>query len=450
MTCETSVKNATRASRHPASSPLIRIDDLSAGFESQTVFQGISFDIPRLGIVAVMGPAGVGKSTLLRTLGRWNEGHPSFWAHGNVYLGDRDLLRDEPIDAVQRSIPLLAQKARLYTATILDNAIAEVRPQVPLTRDQKYELAQQILEPHGLWSELLPALDESVLSLSIGRQRMLSVARLTAGPSVCLLADEALRDLTPEDSRDLESLLRRLSERHAIVMVTHNQGEARRMADSICLVTAGRLIEATAAEEFFVEPRTALGREFLRSGNCWPAAVESSSRTQTTVREWSPTPVERAVQPGGFHWIIRGALGGMQWPGLLRDEESELDALAALGVAVLVSLTEEAFDAEKLERVGVAAEHFPIPDMGVPDFDAAVALCRRISEWIDAGEPVVLHCKAGLGRTGSILACTLVYRGADAIQAIHQVRCTNSRYIQSEEQLAFVGEFADRLAKLRV
>jgi atypical dual specificity phosphatase len=83
--------------------------------------------------------------------------------------------------------------------------------------------------------------------------------------------------------------------------------------------------------------------------------------------------------------------------------------------------------------------------MDVPSLEDAERLCRGLSALIDQGRSVVLHCKAGLGRTGTMLACALVYRGENAVQAVHRVRSVNPLYIQSDRQLAFIPKFEHHL-----
>ena len=418
--------------------PLISVRNLSVGFSEAVILKEIDLDVPRAGITALLGPSGVGKSTLLRTLGRWTGHQPAFWAHGGVAIDGQDLF-SMPLDEAQRRVAMLNQKARLYTATVLDNAIAEVRDDAPIARAAKHELARSVLEPRGLWDELQEKLEMQVIELSIVRQRMLAMARLVSGGAQCLLADEPLRDTEEGEREELIDYLAELGKSIAVVMITHDQRLARRLATDVCLLTARRLVERGPARSFFDAPQTDLGRKFVISGNCWPSEP-SVPPPPGASPNWMPSAQEVAHRPGGFHWVLPDRLGGMQCPGLLGDVYDDLSSLQLMEVRHVVTLTEDPFPPEKLEAYGIHGLHFPIVDMDVPAHASAVALCRRVSTWVDKGERVVLHCKAGLGRTGTMLACVLMVRGESAVKAIHRVRSVNPLYIQSEKQLSFIGE----------
>ncbi len=427
---------------------ILSCERLSLGYQARVLFREISFAVPECGVFGLMGPSGVGKSTLLRTLGRFNHLLPNFWVRGRACWQGRDLLTEVPVEAARRGLPLLQQKARLYTATVLDNAIAEIRDERPLFAAERLEMARSVLEPVGLWDELRPHLAEPVLALSLGQQRRLSIARLVAPGVSCLLADEPLRDLPAEEAIAVGRMLRALGERLSVVMVTHNLREARELCDHVCLVAAEQVVESAPVEEFFERPGCEAAQQFVRTGNCWPTRVVGPARPARPA--WRPPRRVRAIRPQSFHWILPERLGGMQQPGLLQDEDQDLEGLRDLGCRVLVTLTEERLAAEpKLARLGIESVHFPIPDMGVPTVEAAIELCARIDAWLAAGMPTVLHCRAGLGRTGTLLACQLVFRGENPVRAVDHVRRVNSYYIQSGEQLAFVTEVGGALAARR-
>jgi atypical dual specificity phosphatase len=418
--------------------------ELSLGFGRHRVLDRVSFRVPATGITSVMGPGGGGKSALLRTLARRNERLPSFWCEGDAVLGDgRSLLRDLPEPEVQHRVPLLAQKAALYTASVLDNVIDAVRdPRETMGRLEKMVLARHVLEPVGLWERYRPLLDQQVLTLSIGDQRLLSIARLIAANPVCLLADEPFRDIDDEAAAAIRELLRHWSADHAVVLVEHNLQVARALSRRIVLVAGGRLIADQETEAFFTRPRSELARTFLRTGSCWPDEPASDDDRPVPARTGRPPP-------RGFHWIITGSLAGSQRPGLLGDENEDLAALRELGCAHLISLTLRPVDPELAGRCGMQAHHFPIEDMGVPTPVAAEHICRKVARWLAAREPVVFHCRAGLGRTGTMVACYLVYRGATAVSAVDEVRSVNPYYIQSMEQLDFIEQFQLHLRQRR-
>ncbi len=430
------------------SDPLLEIKNLSAGYGSCVVLKDMNFSAPDRGLMVLMGPSGTGKSTLLRSIARWNDAQPAFWARGQILLNGENLLHAKPLERVHHQIPMLVQKARLYTASVLENAIVGTVDHIPSSKAELEQLAYQVFQPLGLWEEFQPLLPVPVLDLSMAAHKKILIARLLARGASCLLADEPLRDIAIVEEAGLIDLLRGIAKRMLTIVITHNKIEAQQLSDMVCFVSGDQVVEVTPSEEFFERPRTELGREFLRTGSSWPKA-----QWDTDEEELSDQPVQASKplttpprQPREFHWVIMNRLGGMQKPGLLNDTEEDLEGLRNLGVKVLVSLTEDPFDITKLHAYGIQAAHYPIIDMSVPSLQEAESMCRYISELLDADHPTVLHCKAGLGRTGTILACVLVYRSMDPMRAIEAVRTVKPGYIQTEEQLDFVGEFSAYLS----
>lgn len=240
-----------------------------------------------------------------------------------------------------------------------------------------------------------------------------------------VLLDEPLRGLTDEDRGDLLRRLHQHAERGAAIVITHDLDFARRASDDVCLLCEGRVVAHRAAKDFFDRPEGDLERQFVEFGSC------------------SLSPPEPSL-PRHFFWLEEGSLAGMGRPGLLRELDDDLFAIAYAGVTLLVSLTEDPMPSVRLRPFGIHGRHFPIPDMGVPRFSDTLALCNELARALDRGEGVAVHCRAGLGRTGTILACLAVWMGARGEEAIDRVRQRAPRAIQTEEQEAFVFEFEAR------
>jgi atypical dual specificity phosphatase len=143
-----------------------------------------------------------------------------------------------------------------------------------------------------------------------------------------------------------------------------------------------------------------------------------------------------------IRWILPGILAGASMPGLRRPLGDDLAELASQGVKLLVTLTENSLAVDGSEY-GLRCLHFPIADMGTTTPRRAAALCEEVERSLERGEAVALHCRAGLGRTGMMLACCLVAKGLDAEEAISKVRRVCSHHIQTRSQELLVHHFAE-------
>ena len=147
----------------------------------------------------------------------------------------------------------------------------------------------------------------------------------------------------------------------------------------------------------------------------------------------------------GFNWILRGRLAGSGRPGLLAELDEDMAFLRDEGFSTIVTLTER--PVAGLEgHDDLALIHFPIPDMGFPVPRDCAEICSQIIARMNV-HPVLLHCRAGLGRTGTLAACCLVAMGEDPLVALHRVRLINPRYVQTRSQEQFIGHFAVHLKR---
>ena len=145
------------------------------------------------------------------------------------------------------------------------------------------------------------------------------------------------------------------------------------------------------------------------------------------------------MQHLNFSWLLEGSLAGAQGPTSRRD----LMFLKLRDIAAVIRMEEDTISGEALE---LADLYEPVPDFTAPQVDQIDRMCQFIDQQIESWDhPVVVTCKAGLGRTGTVLACYLVYVGYTAENAIDFVRSQRPGSIESREQEEAVNRYYDHV-----
>jgi atypical dual specificity phosphatase len=145
-------------------------------------------------------------------------------------------------------------------------------------------------------------------------------------------------------------------------------------------------------------------------------------------------------KPEGFSWIDKPRLAGLARP----ESAEDLVWLREQGIDVLLSLTEERLRRDWVNEAGLLVIHEPMIDMEAPTQDQLDRCISAIDRALDKKMGVAVHCTAGLGRTGVVLACRLVSRGMSADNAIARIRRLRPGSIETEEQAVAVEQFAQR------
>ncbi|MEW6359038.1 MAG: dual specificity protein phosphatase 23 [Planctomycetota bacterium] len=150
--------------------------------------------------------------------------------------------------------------------------------------------------------------------------------------------------------------------------------------------------------------------------------------------------------PRSFSWLIKGEIAGMGRP---LDLRKDLEFLQDEGVGGIVSLTETPLQQALIDEFGMEYRHIPIADFTAPEpwqIDEFVAFVKQV---VRRNRPVVIHCFAGKGRTGTMLACYLVSKGRSAEDAIAEVRRARPGSIETASQEDAVESYAQRLKRKR-
>jgi len=147
----------------------------------------------------------------------------------------------------------------------------------------------------------------------------------------------------------------------------------------------------------------------------------------------------------GFSWVIDDQLAGMSRPGTGTRIEDDVAFLKEHGIDLLVSLTEDVLDSSLLAEHEIKSLHLPVPDFHPPTLEQQIEFVEKASQTLSDGGRVGVHCTAGIGRSGTMLATYLVYLGSSADDAIARVRELRPGSIETEAQEESIHAYQEYL-----
>ncbi|WP_417457252.1 phosphate ABC transporter ATP-binding protein PstB [Kordiimonas sp.] len=245
--------------------PKMAAKDVNVFYGDNHAVKGISLDLYRDEVTALIGPSGCGKSTFLRCLNRMNDTVASCRVEGKITL-DGDDIYDPQIDVVQlrARVGMVFQKPNPFPKSIYDNIAYGPRIHgLARERADLDEIVAVSLEKAGLWAEVKDRLDSPGTALSGGQQQRLCIARAIAVNPEVILMDEPCSALDPIATAKVEALIDELKGRYAIIIVTHSMQQAARISQKTAFFHMGDLVEHGDTTQIFTAPKQERTRDYI-------------------------------------------------------------------------------------------------------------------------------------------------------------------------------------------
>ncbi|AEB12204.1 amino acid ABC transporter ATP-binding protein [Marinithermus hydrothermalis] len=237
--------------------PIIQIENLHKYFGKLHVLRGINLEVARGEVVVVIGPSGSGKSTLIRCINRLED-----FQEGRIVVDGIELSHDvRNIEAIRREVGMVFQQFNLFPhMKVLDNVTLAPIKVRKWPREKAVEVAMQLLERVGIadQAEKYPA------QLSGGQQQRVAIARALAMQPKIMLFDEPTSALDPEMVGEVLDVMRELAKSGmTMIVVTHEMGFAREVADRVIFMDQGQIVEEGKPDTLFANPQHERTRAFL-------------------------------------------------------------------------------------------------------------------------------------------------------------------------------------------
>jgi glutamate transport system ATP-binding protein len=241
----------------PTGEPLVRLSGVNKWFGDLHVLQDIDLTIDRGEVVVVIGPSGSGKSTLCRTINRLES-----IEDGEITIDGQRLPEEgKELARLRSDVGMVFQSFNLFAhKTVLENVTLgpiKVRKQSPADAEKR---ARELLDRVGVGAQA----DKVPAQLSGGQQQRVAIARALAMDPKVMLFDEPTSALDPEMINEVLDVMTALArDGMTMVVVTHEMGFARRAANRVVFMDAGRIVESATPETFFTHPTSDRAKDFL-------------------------------------------------------------------------------------------------------------------------------------------------------------------------------------------
>jgi phosphate transport system ATP-binding protein len=246
------------------SQPKIRIEDVSYSYGKKQALKDVSLDIPANAITVLFGPAGGGKTTLLRLINRLNDLVDGTQMTGHIWLDGQDLYAPEvDLPALRRRVGMVFALPLPLPGTVRDNVIYGPQLAGVGERSDQDAIVIRSLKQAALWEEVRHRLDEPASALSGGQQQRLCIARSLALEPDVLLLDEPTSGLDPISTAKVEATLEELKSDYTIVIVPHSIQQAARISDCAAFFLMGEMVEYRPGEEIFLNPREKQTEDYI-------------------------------------------------------------------------------------------------------------------------------------------------------------------------------------------
>ncbi len=243
---------------------ILDVKNLEFFYGEKRAVNGISMQMEKNSITALIGPSGCGKSTFLRTVNRMNDLIPGARAEGEILYEGINLLSDDiNVVALRKEIGMVFQKPNPFPKSIYDNITHALKYNRIRRKAELDQIVEESLTKAALWEEVKDRLHKSALSLSGGQQQRLCIARTIAMKPTVMLLDEPSSALDPISNAKVEELILDLKNDYTIIIVTHNMSQASRISDKTAFFFSGDLIEYDVTEKIFTAPSNQKTEEYI-------------------------------------------------------------------------------------------------------------------------------------------------------------------------------------------